>query len=175
MKIYLLRHEKRYNDRGFDTELTDEGFLDSVILKDKLLRLNIDKIYCSPYKRVIQTLEPFLQESNKSVNPEYGVYESLHLDNDSGNIREINNKLYGYNYFNYQYESVVNKDDLSYGETFEDIKLRSNKVITNLLNDKDNINKTILIACHWSVINAILNREEKYPFEMGEIKLFYDD
>ena len=39
---------------------------------------------------------------------------------------------------------------------------------------QNDINKNILVVCHLSVINAILNRDEREEFEMGKLILFYD-
>ena len=177
MKIYLLRHEKRYDNHNFDTDLTQDGFNNAEKLKLELDKLNIDEIYVSPYKRVIQTIEPYLNLSNnrsspKFINLEYGIYESLHNDKDFKNIRGLNDNLYGLKYFNKDYTSLIDKDDLKIGETYVNIRERANKFINYLL--QNNNNKNILVVCHLSVINAILNRDERAEFEMGKLILFYD-
>lgn len=177
MKIYLLRHEKRYDNPNFDTDLTQEGFNNAEKLKLELDKLDIDEIYVSPYKRVIQTIEPYLNLPNnwsspKFINLEYGIYESLNNDKDLKNIRGLNDNLYGLKYFNKDYSSLIDKDDLQIGETYDDIKKRANKFINYLI--QNDINKNILVVCHLSVINAILNRDEREEFEMGKLILFYD-
>ena len=182
MKIYLLRHEKRYDNPNFDTDLTQDGFNNAEKLKLELEKLYIDEIYVSPYKRVIQTIEPYLNLPNnwssprtdQFINLEYGIYESLHNDKDFKNIRELNDNLYGFKYFNKNYTSLINKDDLQMGETYNDIKERANKFI-NYLIQNNNKNKNILVVCHLSVINAILNRDERAKFEMGKLILFYQE
>ena len=41
MKIYLLRHEKRYDSRHFDTSLTEAGLEDAKKLSEILSKLDI--------------------------------------------------------------------------------------------------------------------------------------
>ena len=55
MKIILLRHEKRGLDVGFMSPLTDEGYLNSIKLPQKLQSYKIDAIYSSPFLRTLQT------------------------------------------------------------------------------------------------------------------------
>ena len=175
MKIYLLRHEKRFSSRYFDTDLTPEGKQDADKLVTTLEELNLEYIFISPYKRVVQTIEPYLLKNNLMVNPEYGIYESLHLDDTNVNIRDIDDKLFGYQYMNSKYVSSVSKDSLQIGESYSDIKNRSNVFLKSLLNNKELDGKNILLVCHLSVINAILNRNEHADFDMGKIVLFYDN
>ena len=170
MSIYLLRHEKRFDIRHFDTDLTDEGHMNAKNLAEKLINMNFDYIFVSPYKRVIQTIEPYLINSNKNVNPEYGIYESLHLDTDNSNIREVNEKLFGYKYFDTRYKSCIKMNELKPGESYQDIIDRSSRFVKELSEDIKYKNKNILIVSHMSVINAILNRDEGAPYEMGELR-----
>ena len=51
MKIYLLRHEKRFDNRNFDTDLTNEGMISAENLVKKLESLDLDDIFISPYKK----------------------------------------------------------------------------------------------------------------------------
>ena len=175
MKIYLLRHEKRFDNRNFNTDLTSDGMKNADNLVTILEGLDLDHIFVSPYKRVIQTIEPYLKKTNKKVNPEYGIYESLHLDDSNVNIRDINDDLYGYEYMNKDYKQCVNKKDLNHGESYLDIKNRSGKLIKNLISDNNFINNNILLVCHLSVINAILDTDECSDFDMGKLVLFYDN
>ena len=62
MKIYILRHEQRTKDASFFSPLTKKGHENAKNLVDTLKKLNINKIYCSPYIRTLQTIHPY---SNK--------------------------------------------------------------------------------------------------------------
>jgi broad specificity phosphatase PhoE len=175
MKIYLLRHEQRYDNRGFDTDLTKEGFKNAEKISTTLEKLDIDYIFVSPYKRVMQTIEPYLKKNDQKVNPEYGIYESLHLDDSDINIRHINEELYGYQYMNKYYKCCVDKSNLNPGETYTDIIRRTQIFMKKLMSNKDLSNKNILIVCHLSIINGILDRSENSTFNMGKLVLFYNN
>lgn len=62
MKIYILRHEDRTIDCSFFGPLTKKGLINSGKLIDKLEKLNIDEIYCSPFIRTMQTIYPFVEK-----------------------------------------------------------------------------------------------------------------
>ena len=68
MKLFLLRHEQRNNETGFYTELTEKGKENSRNKVEILEKFNIYKIFCSPFIRCIQTIEPYCLKNNKSVN-----------------------------------------------------------------------------------------------------------
>ena len=57
--IYLLRHEQRTDDPGFDTCLTEQGLLNSKCILDRLNKIDFvpTKIYVSPYIRCLQTAQ----------------------------------------------------------------------------------------------------------------------
>ena len=68
MRLFLLRHEERPKEVGFYTELTEEGKKNSINKIKQLEKLNIDKIFCSPFIRCVQTIEPFCLKHNKIIN-----------------------------------------------------------------------------------------------------------
>ena len=118
MKIILLRHEERGFDVGFYSNLTENGIIKSCILSDKLKKLKIDEIYCSPFIRTLQTIYPFADKYNKKVNLEYGLYEYIHNpyflfnewyytpdDIHDKDLQSIINK---------EYTSSVTKDDFNF-------------------------------------------------------------
>ena len=174
MKIFLLRHEKRYDSSDFDTDLTEEGFKNAEMLSNKLSGINIDLIFCSPYKRVIQTLEPYLKSSGMKINLEYGLYESLNPSTNDDNIRNLDESLYGFEYADKEYVSSLKKVSLYPGENYTQIKNRVNIFMKNIIGNINLKNKTILIVSHLSIINAILGRDEEEPYDMGQLSLFYN-
>ena len=79
MKLYFLRHELRpLYDSTFLTELFDIGKENSKTkLKDLLNTLNINKIYSSPFIRVLQTVDPFAKENNLQLYCDYSLAETI--------------------------------------------------------------------------------------------------
>lgn len=175
MKIYILRHEKRHNNPNFDTSLTNEGIKNADALSDLLDNLNIDTIYCSPFKRIIQTIEPFLKKTNKKVNIEYSLYEYINSDEFSqDDVRNINENMYGYEYFNLAYQSLYDINNLKYPEGKTRLKLRTKNFINHLKSSKK-INENILLVSHMSPIHTILDLKLERTYPQGGLSLIYNN
>lgn len=171
MKLYLLRHEKRDLDNPrFNSPLLKEGLKNADKLKYKLDELDIDVIFVSPFKRVLQTITPFYLYKNGTitVNREFGLYEFIESDHnfDEENYHHdlsINDEEY--NILNKYYESVVKLKEIKIDQ---DIRMRVNKFINELIYKYQNSNKNILLVTHMSIINCILNKKDLMDyFPMG--------
>ena len=58
MKLFIIRH----GDPDYDNDtLTERGWQEAELLKERLLRDNITKVYCSPKGRAQATAKPFLE------------------------------------------------------------------------------------------------------------------
>lgn len=170
MKIFILRHEKRYDNRNYDTSLTDKGFEDAMVTSENLKNLDIDVIFTSPYRRVIQTIEPYLKSSGKKINIDFSLIESLMHDLNDDNIRNINEYTYGYQYINTNYKSFLALSDLIVEEDYNNIKKRSMNFLNFIKNNKELKDKNILIVTHKAVINAFLDYDyEDDNYEMGKL------
>ena len=177
MRIYLLRHEKRdLHDPTFYSPLLPEGLKDAENLKYLLESFEINKIYASPFKQVLQTVKPYCDMKNMKVNIEYGLYEQILNRNDS-NVQfnlHIDLKSNDEEFYlkNTDYFPLV---PLSNIEFTDKTHLRSTAVFKHLAaiyQKYENLN--ILLATHAGVLNQIANIEDnKWP--MGGIALAYDD
>ena len=78
MKLYILRHEERFESPEFYTELTENGINNSILLKDILEKERIDSIYSSPFIRVLQTVRPYCDYKNIKINIDYSLYETMY-------------------------------------------------------------------------------------------------
>lgn len=176
MKIYILRHEKRFGKPSFETSLTEKGSNDAKKLVGYLENLDIDVIYCSPFKRIIQTIEPYLISSNKKVNIDYSLYEFVSSkDFSQKDVRFIDSSIYGYDYVNLEYNSVTSVEKIVYPESKEGLNERLNNFFENI--DRSS-KKNILLVTHMSPIHAILKNqnvtlENCYP--QGGLSLIYND
>ena len=180
MKLILLRHEERYYDIGFYSNLTDNGIINSLTtLPKKLDKLKIDIIFSSPFIRTLQTIYPYSNMKNKKVNLEYGLYEYIHNpyfllypwyytynDIDDEDLKSI---------VNLQYNSIVNKNDFNILEDENDLSERIRKFFKYLL--KYHNNKTVLLVTHKGVVNKIKDIYVKSTnmsdnFEMGQLEIY---
>jgi len=75
--IYLIRHEKRFNDGLYDCSLTPEGINNALTKFIKLIPENEYPIYCSPMLRTIQTIYPYAKKYNKMINLDITLYEFI--------------------------------------------------------------------------------------------------
>ena len=180
MKLILLRHEERHFDIGFNSNLTDNGIIRSCTsLIEKLEKLNIDIIFCSPFIRTLQTIFPYSYKYDKKINIEYGLYEYLHnpyflIYKWYYDISEINDNDLN-SIINLDYKSIIKKDDFNVLENENDLEKRI-KIFINFLKQNYN-NKNILIVSHKGVINKIKDiyikkTDMNDDFEMGEIEIF---
>lgn len=146
-KLFLLRHEKRHKSISFCSSLTEEGLLNAKnIIVSRLQNLNIKVIYCSPFRRTLQTILPFCEATGIKVNLEWTLVESMPLDPTIfDEFRHIINENY-VSFTPYQYphdENII---------SFDPIKQRCQKFIKSL-----NLSHNILLVTHLPVINAILS------------------
>lgn len=179
MRLILLRHEKRNSDIGFFSNLTDEGFLDSMKLPEKLEQYNIDKIFVSPFTRTLETSFFISKSLNKKVNVEYALYEYLHnvyfsigqwyyTPNDlkNNNLKHI---------INHNYKSIIKKDDFTVLENDKNLEKRIIPFFNYLLNNYND--KTVLLVSHKGVLNKIKDLYIKKTdlddeFEMGSFEVY---
>ena len=179
MRLILLRHEERYSDMGFYSNLTDNGIINSLELPKKLKPYKINHIYSSPFIRTLQTIYPYCDKYRKKVNIDYGLYEYIHNPyfllvqwyyeikdiEDSDLLSIINNK----------YKSVIDKSDFSILETEEDLEKRIRKFMDNLI--EKHRDETVLIVTHMGVINKIRDVYVKKTnmnelFKMGHFEVY---
>jgi len=158
LNIFLLRHEERpENDIGVFSRLTENGRnrAQSIIIPD------IDIIFCSPFIRTIETIYPYCIKNNIKVNIEYSICEYLHnkffIKNEAR--YELSTILNNYptknlgNVINYEYSSLISKDDLVVLEDEINLEKRVKHFFNYL--KLNNENKNILIVTHKGVINKI--------------------
>lgn len=175
MKIYVLRHEKRNDTNNFDVSLTEQGEEDSKKLVSYLNSLNIDHIYCSPYKRVLQTLRPYLEYSKKKVYIENSIYESLMGAKDINNKKDYKEKnMYGMDLIDFSYDSFFYYEFLIMNETWEYLKHRTTNFLENLIKKFRNTDKKILLVSHMTTINSMINRNPKDYYKQGCLSKIYD-
>jgi len=178
MKLYFLRHELRpLNDSTFLTELFDIGKENSEKkIKPILDSLNIDKIYCSPFIRVLQTIHPFAKKHNIQPSCDYCLAETVTEKNfivkPDMTLSENQTKEFNVNKF---HESLFDKKKLVYPESDKQIEERVNIFCKYLEERYGPSNTTILIASHMDIVNLCLgyfskqniNRHKYYA--MGKI------
>jgi broad specificity phosphatase PhoE len=173
MKIYILRHEERTNDCTFFSPLTKDGLNNSVKLVNYLKRLNITDIYCSPFIRTLQTINPFvLTNPNKyKVKLEYGLIEIKHPDIIPPKSHNVELPVHLADIFNYdpEYDSFIDTNKIPYPENDNDLELRIKKFLRYLIKENSKTNKNILLVTHQGICSNILKIVGKYMPVINEV------
>ena len=180
MKLYLLRHEKRAIDNpSFYSPLLEEGLIDADKLKHILNDLNINLIFSSPFKRVLQTIKPYCDMKKLNVNIEYSLYEQIYYHEthkfkfDKNDYKkDLKNSDSEYYLKNNEYTSYLPLDKI---EFTKDTVIRSNNFLRYIINKYKNTDINILFATHGGIILDMINRDESEFPPMGGLLLYYDE
>jgi len=179
MKLYLLRHEKRAIDNpSFYSPLLEKGLIDADKLKYILNDLNINIIFSSPFKRVLQTVRPYCDINKINVNIEYSLYEQIYhheshrVKFDKNNFRkDICQSDPEYYLKNNEYISYLSLDKIEYTQNTTQ---RSNNFLRYIINKYKNTDINILFATHGGIILDMINRTDSDFPPMGGLLLYYD-
>ena len=180
MKIFILRHEERFDTVTFYTDLTHDGLFNSEKLKHILNKENIDLIFSSPFPRVLQTIKPYcdMKKMDGQVNIDYSLYESIY---DScftkKNYKVELTKMFNEYYLsNQNYKSLITINEIKCPETRKDVEARTTTIFNYIYNKYKNTEKNILIASHACTIHTIINKDDTdsmYP--LGGLTKIYDE
>jgi len=183
MKVYIIRHgEKNIEDlenkriNNFDVRLSEEGYKQSMRLKDYFLNIDIQAIYISEYLRTKQTIE--LISKMKGIQPK--VKKDLNEIN-TGKFVFLNDDEKKEYYPNEWNCLNVSMKDFSYpdGESGEDVSIRIKRVLNELIKKEENC----ILVTHegWmkTAICTVLGIKSDYRFHFvidtaSIIELEYD-
>lgn len=156
MKLYVMRHEERYCDPSFTTELTQDGKISAEnSVKKQLFTHNITQVYSSPFIRTLQTVQPYCDEINLCPMVDYSLYEKTndHVFIDETNRRKLSQVekiLYS---VDSNYESCC--DIPEYPESEIDIRSRVSKFLSMIMNKYRDTQENVLICTHESIVHQI--------------------
>jgi|TARA_B110000908_G_C10192682_1_gene421299 broad specificity phosphatase PhoE len=162
MTLFLLRHEKRFSEPTFFTSLTDEGLKDSELLTEKFNEIKPDIILCSPFLRCIQTIYPYISQSDKKINIEYSLYEFMDNPiftnkNYKHQVSELYNKYP-------KFKKIINEDYMSYltseqiifpQNTTSELNKRLIPFVKHLIRTYENTDIKILLVSHMGIVSSI--------------------
>jgi broad specificity phosphatase PhoE len=162
MPVLLLRHEERnIIDTTFKVNLTKKGKERSeTTLKDKLLELEIDEIYSSPFIRCLQTIQPFTLDSNIKINVDYSLQElfinPLFICKSYAKLNVNEQKIYN---INYDYKSLIPPNTLKFLELpiSKSFVSRVTCFYKTIIEPNLNSSKNILVCTHKAVINYLIS------------------
>lgn len=143
-KVYFVRHAQPRHDWDNDRTrpLTEEGVLDTAKVLELFKGVSIDKFYCSPYTRSLQTIKSTAEYYGKEI----AVDERLR-EREKG----ANSDTRGM--FHKRWEDKEFHEDG--GESIQMVQDRNIAALTEIL--KENDGKTIVIGTHGTALSSILN------------------
>ena len=160
-KIVLIRHGKAaMAGKDHERELDEDGIIQAETLKHKLVGLGLksSKIYASPFKRAIQTIEPFSKTNNEILIEEKKELEEIHMPKDEKlSKHQIIEKMWAD-------ENFKVLDGASHRDHFNKI----NPFLKNIFENFKSNQEDLVIISHGVLIGLIL----KFFFE---IKFDFDD
>lgn len=186
MKIYILRHEDRTQDCSFFAPLTKAGLENSIKLVKYLEKEKIDKIYCSPFIRTLQTIYPYAKEHDIKINIEYGLSELHHEEIIAKKSVGISLPEYLAKSFNFnpEYKTLIKPTEIIYPEKDKQAQTRIKRVLRKVIEDNMESNHNIVLVSHQTLCNAVLkivnNSGTKLEdsivnnYEKGKICLIFD-
>lgn len=172
MKIFILRHEDRTQDATFFSPLTKAGLENSIKLIPILENLQIKYVYSSPFIRTLQTVYPYLKQSNTNVKLDYGLSEIKHEDlipkwSHTTRLPEYMNENF---LVDSNYKGSVEPEDIPFPEKEIDVQKRVKVFLKNIISNHLNTDDTILIVTHQVVCNIILKIIYKYGKEKPPVE-----
>lgn len=163
VKLILVRHGETYSNQksqflGFsESQLTRQGKEMSLFIAQALKNEEVDKIYCSPSKRVIDTLEPFIKEHSEILVEKVEALREINF----GKF-EKRDFLWIKKHYPQEIEKMLQeKEAYSYpnGESLQMMHKRMSAWLTNLIHKEEQKKResTYLIATHGGIIRSILS------------------
>ena len=148
-KIVFIRHGKAaMAGQDHERELDEDGIIQANSLKMKLIELGLKntKVYSSPFKRAVHTIDPFLSEKNGNKAIITNDLEEIHMPKDE--------KLSKHQIIEKMWEDELFKvgNGISHSEHFNKIKPFLDEVFNKFKSE----NEDIIMITHGVLIGIIL-------------------
>lgn len=143
-KVYFVRHAQPVHSWEEDKTrpLTDEGRADTSAVLEFFKDKNIDKFYCSPYVRSIDTIKSTAEYFNKEIATDFRLRERE--KGEGGNVHGM---------FERRWEDKDFHENG--GESIHDVQKRNIEALNEIL--RANEGKTIVVGTHGTALSSILN------------------
>ena len=162
-KIIFIRHGKAaMAGQDHERELDEDGIIQVGSLKKKLIDLGLKniKVYSSPFKRAIQTIEPFLAETSNNKTIITSDLEEIHMPKDDKlSKHQIIGKMW-------EDESFKVGNGISHSDHFNKIKPFLNEVFEKFKSK----NEDVIVITHGVLIGIILKFFFKINFGFNDWK-----
>lgn len=142
--LYFIRHAQ--SDYSVKDEcmrpLTEKGLADAQQLPHLFTETTIDALYCSPYRRTIQTLAPLAKQVQQPIR----ILEDLRERSIGCWVEDF------YDYSQQQWADFTYK--LDNGESLAEVQTRNIQALTHILASHDG--HTVVVGTHGTALSTIL-------------------
>ena len=145
MIVYFVRHaQPDYSSVSDDYSfgLSGEGIMDRYAAADILKDVSFDKIYCSPYKRAVQTIQPIADYCGMEIITDERLRERVHGENSN------NTEMFRRRWEDHSFHEPG-------GESIADVQKRYLSVMEEII--KANSYGTVLVGTHGTAICSFIN------------------
>ena len=149
--LYLVRHslcEPCASKQEADWPLTKEGKTQAINLVHNLNKLCIGKIFSSPYKRALDSIEPFAKDNNLKIEVVDGLKEKLLFDGYLDDY--LPSVIKSWDDFHFKYAGA---------ESSKEAQERIIKTITDIASRHTEGN--FILVSHGNIIALLLNYLDK--------------
>ena len=165
--MFVVRHEKRpIEDPTFHVSLTEDGLSDAAnVVCAKLQSHGITKVYASPFRRVLQTVQPFLSTSGLKAHVDWALYE--HPEPNPEPVTAIPDDFTSHFSIESTYEPHVRGDDIAAcNDSFDAVHARVRGLVRRLAESHGEISdEVLLLATHQTSVHSLLHQQSGIPME----------
>jgi broad specificity phosphatase PhoE len=165
--IWLVRHATRVDvvdpawkdsaDRPFDPPLAEQGLGEAERLGEVFARKRVDRVYCSPFIRAIQTAAPIATAARCTVRIEPGLAEWFKAEWFDG-VPVLAPQVHPVGFDSVIDRSYQSPVVLTYPETWDQLMARTRDTVTRLAQSADNIvlvgHGASVLGCAAGLLNA---------------------
>jgi probable phosphoglycerate mutase len=158
-KIYLIRHCEAEGNRAkifqgsTNCDVSERGAKQLEFLSKRFADIHIDKAFSSPLIRAYKTAEAAVGDKRLDITLLSGFTE-MHAGVIEGRPFEESFRKYP------DLKQAWNNDIQNFappeGESMREVYARAKKAFTELINDPENQDKTLLVASHGAVLKTLL-------------------
>lgn len=171
LKMFVVRHEKRpVEDPTFHVSLTEDGLSDaSNVVAAKLQSHGITKVYASPFRRVLQTVQPFLSSAGLRAHVDWALYE--HPEPNPEPVVAIPDDFHADFAIETNYEPHLGGNDIARcNGSFEAVHKRVRGLVQRLAESHGD-GDVLLLATHQTSVHSLLHQQTGIPMDCFNVPM----
>ena len=173
LRMYVIRHEKRpVDDPTFDVSLTEEGLEDAEgDVLEELNEIGVNAVYSSPYRRVLQTVQPYLEQDHVGMGACVEWCLSEHPEPNDTPPTEIPDEYYDLFDIEETYTPFMTPEKAhAFNGDIEQVQQRLADFV-ELLSKTHDDGDVVLLATHQTSVHALLSMASGIPIDCMDVPM----